>query len=66
MTAAELKSLIEGGEARLARARDEAQALPQGAHRRHLEHLIRGAESGLRDLRIQLAGMTPDTPPSTP
>lgn len=56
MSANELKALIEGGEAKLARARAEAAAL-HGMRRKHLEHLIKGAESGLQTLRVQLAGM---------
>lgn len=57
MTSPELKSLIEGGKAKLERARAEASALPAGQRRRHLEHLIRGAERGLVELNIKLAGM---------
>jgi len=61
MTATELKSLIEGGKAKLERARAEAHALPAGRLRLHLEHLIRGAERGLVELNIELAGMSTNT-----
>lgn len=57
MNAPELTALIKAGEAKLDRVRAEAAALPHGMQRKHLEHLIKGAESGLQTLRIQLAGM---------
>lgn len=57
MKAADLKHLIEAGEAKLDRVKAEAQVLPHGTRRKHLEHLINGAAGGIRDLKIQLAGM---------
>jgi hypothetical protein len=54
VTADELREQIKLGEAKLQRAKEKATALPKGMHRMQLEHLIKGAESGLQTLRCQL------------